>query len=86
MFVPSQKVPGGHAVQFSSPPSHVHATREPAPTRLSRHVWNTMSPASMSQLNLNVTASKLSIAALPVQSLNATSANEHVAVDFSKRV
>ena len=37
-------------------------------------------------LKLNVTASELSIAALPVQSLNATSANEHVAVDFSKRV
>ena len=73
-------------MQFSSPPSHSHVTREPAPTRLLRHVWNTMSLASMSQLNLNVTASKLSIAALPVHSLNATSANEHVAVLCSKRV
>jgi hypothetical protein len=86
VFIPSQNVPGGHAVQFSSPPSQVHVTREPVPTRVSRHVWNTMSPSSMSQLNLNVTASRLSIAALPVHSLNATSAKEHVAVDCSNKV
>ena len=88
MLVLEHNVPGGHAVQLSSsPPSQVHSTREPFPTRLSRHVWNTMSPSSMSQLIRNVTTAWASIVvALPVHSLNATSAKEHVAVDCSNKV
>ena len=87
VLVLEHNVPGGHAVQLSSsPPSQVHSTREPFPTRLSRHVWNTMSPSSMSQLIRNVTTAWASIVALPVHSLNATSAKEHVAVDCSNKV
>ena len=82
MFVPSQKVPGD--TRCSSRAALPRArTGNPRPpgyrgTSGTRCRWRRCRSSTQRH------RVQLSIAALPVQSLNATSANEHVAVDFRR--